>query len=199
MDANRSQISPQALGAVLALLFALSLGWLIFNNARAGAEPLQVIFSAVLLAVPLSLLYYSIGLFVLSGQQRRARGRIAPDMARALYITPRLAGLIIVLFVSMFALDAFQEGAGAWAMLLAFLLHALPAIVMAVLLVFAWRWEWIGFVAFAGAAVFFLVFFYRDPAQALGNFLIFSAPMAAVGLLFWANWKWKDSLIASGP
>lgn len=58
----------------------------------------------------------------------------------------------------------------------------------------AWRWDWIGFVAFLAAALFFLTFFNGSLAQSLNMLFLFSGPMAFIAALFFVNWKWKKDL-----
>ncbi len=116
-------------------------------------------------------------------------------MAAFIYYTPRIAGVLITFFISLFALDVFEGGQNFWVMLGGFIMHALPAIVLAVLLALAWRWEWIGAAAFLGAALYFLRFLMSDNwSIAFGNLLIFSGPLAVIGILFWMNWKWRKAL-----
>ena len=183
MHAYLSKISS----AVLALLFILSLGWLSYSNYQAGARAGNLAVNALLLSIPLGLLYFSIGVLVITGDQRRAQGQIQPRLSAFLYWTPRIAGILITLFVAMFSLDVFSEQASPWALVGAFLMHSLPAIAMGVLLFLAWRRPWVGFAAFAIAALFFLSFAIRNP----GIVFLFSGPMAVIAALFWANWRWR--------
>jgi len=190
MSTNQTPAMLRIMTVILALLFVLSLAWLTYGNYRAGSEPWQLVISAIFLSVPLLLLYFSIGLLVAAGQQKRSQGRISERLAKFIYRTPRIAGVLITIFVGMFALDMFTEGTNFWEMMGGFLIHVLPAIVMAGVLALAWRWPWIGFVAFLGAAIFFLRFGIRDPIASIGTVLLFSGPMAVIAMLFWANWKW---------
>ncbi len=75
-----------------------------------------------------------------------------------LYYTPRLAGVLMIIFVSLFALDVFGPGIPFWRQVLGFLVHAAPAIILAILMFFAWKRPVIGFIIFGLAAVFFLRF-----------------------------------------
>ncbi|OGK18428.1 hypothetical protein A2866_05595 [Candidatus Roizmanbacteria bacterium RIFCSPHIGHO2_01_FULL_39_8] len=90
----------------------------------------------------------------------------------------------------MFSLDVFSEGGNFWEMLGGFLIHTIPSILMTGVLVLAWRRDWLGFMTFLGAAIFFLRFLLRNPIEELGVLLLISGPMTVIALLFWANWKW---------
>lgn len=179
---------------ILVLLFFLTLAWMTYSNYQSGSNSWQLVISAVLSSIPLGLFYFSIGLLVVAGLQKRSQGQISARLAAYIYRTPRIAGVLIILFVGLFALDVFSEGLSFWEMLGGFVIHALPAIVLAVLLALAWRREWIGFLAFLGAAIYFLRFASGNSIASFGILLLFSGPMAAIALLFWANWKWRKEL-----
>jgi hypothetical protein len=180
----------RVLAPILGVLFLLSLAWFVYANYRAGLNLGEAAGSAVLLAVPLALLYFSIGLLAAAGQQRRSQGQVGERLGRWIYLTPRIAGLLITLFVSLFALDVFGEGGSFWTMVGGFLIHAAPAITMGLLLALAWRRPAVGFFAFLLAALYFLRFAAADPSSAPGMLLLFSGPMAAIAMLFWVNWVW---------
>ncbi|MDP2966271.1 MAG: hypothetical protein Q8N39_09595 [Pelolinea sp.] len=194
MNTNRSLKVPWFLILILALLFILSLAWFSYENYRAGSVPWQIATSAILLSIPLGLTNFSIGVLVMATRQKRSQGEISGRLAKFIYWTPRIAGILITVFVALFALDVFSEGASFWEMLGGFLIHASPAIAMAILLAFAWRWEQVGFYAFLLAAIYFLRFMLWNPLQNIPIFLIFSLPMLVIALLFWANWRWRDEI-----
>lgn len=178
----------------LALLFVLSLGWFLNQNARVGMGGWNLIFSGLLLAVPLALLFGAIGVLVQAFRQHRAQGRVSGRLAKWIYWTPRIAGILITLFVALFALDVFGMGGTVWQQIGAFLMHALPSIIMGVILIIAWRWEWVGAAAFLLAALFFLRTLLGAPEGALGMLLLFSGPMLMVAIAFWLNWRWRGEL-----
>lgn len=194
MNTKPSPTLSIGLVAILGLLFVLSLGYLTYGNIRVGSEPWQLVVSAILLSVPLALLYFSIGLIVVAWQQKRSQGQINPRLAKFIYRTPRIAGILIILFVGMFSLDVFSMNASFWEMVGGFIMHSLPAICMAILLLLAWRRPWIGCIAFAAASIYFLRFMIFNPLEQAGMLLLFSGPLAVIAVLFWANWKWKQYL-----
>ena len=69
---------------------------------------------------------------------------------RALFWAPRLLTVLFILFLGLFALDVFSEGYGPWETVVALFMHLIPHMILAVILIVAWRWEWVG-------AVFFFV------------------------------------------
>lgn len=194
MNTKNSPILLKILAVMLVLLFVLSVVGLNYGNHLAGTAPGEVVFDTILLAVPLVVLYSSIYLLAAAGQQRRSQGQISRRLSKFIYFMPRIAGIVITLFVGMFALDVFSEGNSLWEMLGAFLIHASPAIVMAIALALAWRRPQIGFVVFLVAAIFFLGFGIRRPENLIGIVLGISGPMAVIAMLFWADWKWQKEL-----
>ena len=68
-------------------------------------------------------------------------------MSNALKIihwTPRILCIIAILFISLFAADAFGHGGGFWKELGDFIIHLIPSIILLVFLIIAWKWELIG-------------------------------------------------------
>ena len=107
-------------------------------------------------------------------------------LKQILFWTPRILGVLFVVFISLFALDVFGEGYGFWRTLLALLIHLIPSIILIIVLVLAWRWEWVGAVLFIGFGVWYL-------AEARGvspmlYFVIFAGIPFLVGILFLVGW-----------
>lgn len=195
METKQSPMFPGWLVVVLASLHVLSLGGLLYGNYMAGdSAAWQMIINGILLSIPLALLYFSIGVLVVAALQKSRQGQIDPRLAKLIYWSPRIAGIVIILFISLFALDVFAEGYTLAEMLVGFLMHMLPSIALAIVLALAWRWEWVGFVAFLGAAIYFMRFIFRDPVQEIGVFLLFGGPLLVIALLFGANWLWRKEM-----
>jgi len=74
-----------------------------------------------------------------------------------LFWAPRILTIPFALFLSVFALDVFAETEGFLETLTALVLHLIPALLVVVLLVLAWRWELVGVIAFAGLAITYVV------------------------------------------
>lgn len=102
---------------------------------------------------------------------------------RLLYWSPRILGILFALFLNLFALDVFVKGQSLWLVLMAFLIHSIPTLAVVVMLVLAWRWEWVGGLYLLLAAGYAL--------EARGNLpaiLAISGPLALAGALFLAGW-----------
>ena len=59
-----------------------------------------------------------------------------------LFWTPRVLCLLFAVFLSLFALDVFNEGYGFWKTILALLMHLIPTWIVLAILAISWRWEW---------------------------------------------------------
>ncbi|MGE5550357.1 MAG: hypothetical protein ACM3ZC_07480 [Bacteroidota bacterium] len=110
---------------------------------------------------------------------------------RALFWSPRVLCLLFAAFLSLFAFDVF-EGVGIGEAILALLIHLVPVYIVVIVLVAAWRREWIGAILYNALAVFYLVW-------AWGRFdwrayLVISGPLALIGVLFLFNWIYRVQL-----
>ena len=104
---------------------------------------------------------------------------------KLLYWAPRALCILFIAFVSMFALDVFEEPRGFWDTILALGMHLIPTFVMIALLLISWHWEWVGAVAFALIAIFFAAIV-RAPWWGKA---VFALPCLAVAWLFLQNWR----------
>lgn len=108
-----------------------------------------------------------------------------------MFWTPRIAGILFVLFISLFALDVFGEGYGFWETLLALFMHLLPSIALAIAVALAWRWEWIGALLFGGFAVWYVATMRGFP---LSVYLLLAGIPFVVGALFAAGWVYRKEI-----
>jgi hypothetical protein len=115
---------------------------------------------------------------------------------RFLYWTPRILCLLFAGFISLFALDVFQENHGFWNTALALMVHLIPTAILLILLALAWRWEWLGSLFFPGLGAFYIIAFWgRFP---WATYLIIAGPLVLVGVLFLLGWLWRgDKILAS--
>jgi len=112
---------------------------------------------------------------------------------RLLFWTPRAACIAFAVFLSLFALDVFNEGYGFWKTLLALLIHLVPVYVVLAVLAVAWRWEWIGAMGFAALAVWYVKGVWRRHPDWVVSI---AGPLAVIAVLFFINWLRHDELRA---
>ena len=105
---------------------------------------------------------------------------------RILHWTPRVLGILFVAFVSIFALDVFDAGYSFWETLVALTMHLIPTFVLIAVLIAAWRWPWVGGVAFVGFAVWYMVTFGGQFDWSV--YALLAGVPALIGMLFLADW-----------
>lgn len=103
-----------------------------------------------------------------------------------LFWAPRVLGILVALFLSLFALDVFAEGRGVLGTILALLIHLIPVYIIVIALVLAWRWEWLGAILFTGLAALYVAWTWgRFPWL---NYVAIAGPILLVGVLFLFGW-----------
>ena len=114
------------------------------------------------------------------------------DTKRVLFWTPRILCIFFAAFLSVFALDVFGEGYDLWQTIGALLLHLIPTYIMVIVLVIAWRWEWVGAVLFSALGVFYVIWFWgRFPTIV---YFTIAGPLFLMGVLFLFNWIYGTQL-----
>jgi prolipoprotein diacylglyceryltransferase len=117
---------------------------------------------------------------------------------------PRIICILAILFISMFALDAFAPGLTVWQQIGGFLIHLIPSYIMIALLVIAWKWEYVGgiiftVIGFVFCLSVFLLNYNRNhfsAAQSFINTLIVAIPFVLVGILFMMSHNKKKQKLA---
>ena len=122
---------------------------------------------------------------------------------RVLFWTPRALSIVFIAFLSLFALDVFDEHLGLWRTLLALTMHLIPSFVLIAALVLAWRWEWIGAALYAAAGLLYVGWVVsmsrpEPPAMRLIWILTIAGPAFVIAGLFLANWLKRADIRAPG-
>jgi len=101
-----------------------------------------------------------------------------------LYWTPRILGIIFAVFISIFALDVFEEYKFP-EVLVALFMHLVPTYLVVGALILAWKWERIGGILFLGLGLFYIIITWGK--FDLISYLIISGPVTLIGILFLVN------------
>lgn len=109
------------------------------------------------------------------------------NSTRALFWAPRILAILFALFISMFALDVFDETEGFLQTLGALAMHLIPTYLIVLFIVLAWRWELIGTIGFAGLAAAFF-FIGRGPISWMA-ILFIPGPLLIIAVLFLLSWR----------
>jgi len=117
---------------------------------------------------------------------------MSQTVKKILFWAPRILGVLIAIFVSLFALDVFGAGYNFWETIVALAMHLIPTAIILVILAVAWRWEWVGGILFIALGVFYITLFW-DPSR-LPAYLMISGPLFLVGILFLFNWCYRDEI-----
>lgn len=112
--------------------------------------------------------------------------------ARLLLWSPRVLGILACVFLSLFALDAFNEGKTFSQALPALAIHVAPALLLLTVVAASWRWEWVGGIAFVALAVAYVTI----ARGRLDWILVISGPFLIVGTLFLWSWRFHGELHA---
>ena len=117
---------------------------------------------------------------------------------KILYWTPRILGILAILFISMFALDAFQHGLSIWQQIAAFLMHLIPSFILLLVLIISWKRELLGGIIFLvlglGLSPFVFIHNYNmnhSVWMSLGVIMLITVPFVVVGGLFIMSWRYK--------
>jgi hypothetical protein len=123
---------------------------------------------------------------------------MSPLSKIGLFWAPRLLSIAFIAYLSMFALDVFDEGLGFWRTLAALAIHLIPSFVLLVVLLLAWRWEWIGAALFGTAGLGYILGVMRlshpAPMVRASWVLVIAGPAIVIAGLFLANWARHDEL-----
>jgi hypothetical protein len=117
------------------------------------------------------------------------------SMKRFLFWMPRILGILFAIFISIFALDVFDEGHSFGTILLALLVHLIPTYIIVVVLIIAWRWEGVGAILFMALAVLYIAL-----AGARFHWAVYATipgPLVLLAILFLLNWIYKAHIRTS--
>jgi hypothetical protein len=108
-----------------------------------------------------------------------------------LFWTPRIICILTILFVSLFAFDAFSPELTIWQQIGGFLIHLIPSFILLGLLIIAWKWEKTGGIILTIIGVVFTVAVFNLNYQRNHSFtksfavvLMLCMPFILAGILF---------------
>lgn len=106
---------------------------------------------------------------------------------RFLLWTPRILCLLFAGFISLFALDVFEENRGFWNTAIALLIHLIPTGILLLILALSWRWEMIGGLLFPALGAFYIIAFWGRFHWSA--YAIISGSLFMLGGLFLLSWN----------
>jgi hypothetical protein len=119
---------------------------------------------------------------------------ISINKQKVIYWLPRILSIGFVIFLSLFALDVFNEYSG-WELVLALFMHLLPSIVLAGVVFISWKYDLVGAFVFLGFAIFYILAVGFD--RPWSWYVFISGPAMIVGSLFCLSWLQQRRLKTS--
>lgn len=108
-----------------------------------------------------------------------------------LHWVPRIICILAILFISKFALNAFESYLTIWQQILLFMVHLIPSAILIGLLIIAWKWELLGGILFTllGLGLTPMIFQHNyDMDQSIvmsfGLVMMIALPLVIIGILF---------------
>ncbi len=110
---------------------------------------------------------------------------------KVIHWLPRIICILAILFIGLFAVDAFEPHLTIWQQIKNFLFHLIPTFILTVLLVIAWKWEYAGGIIFLlvglGLSPFIFNLNYNrthSTGTSMGGVLMVTFPFIVIGILF---------------
>ena len=100
-----------------------------------------------------------------------------------LYWAPRIFCILAILFVMLFSLDVFDMDVSLGEKLLGFLMHNIPAFILAIFLAIAWKWELAGGIIFLSISLAGVMFTTNMFTTNYGSIVV-AGPFLLAGGLF---------------
>ena len=123
---------------------------------------------------------------------------------KVIHWTPRIICILAILFISLFALDSFSPDLTIWQQIGALLIHLIPSFVLLILLIVAWKWEFIGGIIFTLIGLGFSPFIFmhnykmnQSVWMSLTTILIITTPFVIVGILFTVSHSMKKKNLSA--
>ena len=115
-------------------------------------------------------------------------------ISKFIYWSPRILGLLFVLFLMMFSLDVFGEGLSVSQVIIGLFIHNIPALFLLIILIISWKYDIVGGVVFILAGLLYILMLALNPRfewYMISWSIIIAGPAFLVGFLFILNWQKK--------
>jgi hypothetical protein len=110
---------------------------------------------------------------------------------KIIHWTPRILCILAIAFIGLFAMDSFDPRFSVQDQILHFMLHSIPAIILILFLITAWKWELIGGMIFMIIGIGFSPIIFSMNYQmngsawmSLGIIACITIPFILIGALF---------------
>lgn len=117
---------------------------------------------------------------------------------KALYWAPRILSILFICFLTLFSLDIFQPGMSTGEIVAGLFIHNIPALILLVLLLIAWKKEIVGAISYFCLGLFYLgllvsgIINSGEPWYLVLSWgMLIAGPAFIISILFFINWKNK--------
>ena len=118
-------------------------------------------------------------------------------ISKFIYWTPRILSIIFIIFLALMSLDVFSLNLSFWQTLGALFIHNIPVFILLIVLLIAWKYEWVGGIAFILAGIAYIVSLVISALSSSFEWYMLAwgieiAGLAFfIGILFFINWHKK--------
>jgi hypothetical protein len=119
------------------------------------------------------------------------RGTKMKTSITVIHWLPRIICILAILFISLFAADAFEHGVTIWQKLGSFLMHLIPSFILLSFLIIAWKWEFVGGIIFMAIGLGFSPYIFmhnynmnHSVGLSLAIVTFINMPFVVIGILF---------------
>jgi len=115
---------------------------------------------------------------------------------KLLFWTPRILGIIFVLFLMMFSLDVFQPGLTTWQIVIGLFMHNIPALFLLIILIISWKHEMVGGIVFILVGLLYVLMLVMNSKlewYMLSWSVTIAGPAFLTGILFIISWHKKHN------
>lgn len=121
---------------------------------------------------------------------------------KVVYWLPRILSIMFVLFLMLFSFDVFGQGMSWWQVAVAFFMHNIPAMLLALIVWISWKYEIVGAIGFIAAGFAYIALLVISGISnnqfewyMLSWSMTIAGPAFGVGALFFLNWREKSKKI----
>lgn len=115
-------------------------------------------------------------------------------LKQTMFWSPRIAAILFVLLLSLFALDIFEMDLTVGETIVGLLIHLIPSILLTIAVVLAWRWEWIGALIFGGWSILYAT---MARGQHWSAYAIITGVPLLIGIVFLLDWIYRKDIRAT--
>ena len=113
---------------------------------------------------------------------------------KVIYWSSRLLSIFLIGLLLLLSFDVFEIEDTFFNLLLGFIIHNIPVIILTIALIIAWKHEIVGAITFLIASLFLLIFlFVNSGLDAVLSALIIIIFGLIISALFFLNWKYKEN------